>query len=194
MLPLVVGVTLAAKGVQARAFEYASPRDRDVIVAFGRAIFEKDRPVFGSTRVRQDILLFWRNPDNSSILGDTPPFYPSEKRSFPKGVWHDLISRNCVPNSDKTKPILYTGRTFPESFEITHARDDLFDLAHIFNSRLQDFAGWIKPYAPGYSKDGRTAMISAWYGWGRHAQIMTAVLELKDDRWTVKWKQALHFV
>src|SRR5206468_1461005 len=116
----------------------------------GRAVVKRGDRVFGQTPVRQDIVLFWRNPESSFIIGDTPPFFPGEKRPFPKDAWDNLVARNCVPSVDKTKSILYVGRTFPESFEITRSRTDLYDLAPIFDSRLQDFAGWIKPFAPGY--------------------------------------------
>lgn len=54
--------------------------------------------------------------------------------------------------------------------------------------------GYFQCYAPGYSSDGRTAVVRAWIGPTPHGAIATYFLEREGNDRRVKWREFAFFV
>ncbi len=47
--------------------------------------------------------------------------------------------------------------------------------------------GFLQAHLPGYSKDGRRAVVRAWVGPLQHGGMVTALLEKREQEWVVTW-------
>ena len=52
---------------------------------------------------------------------------------------------------------------------------------------------WVEFYRPGYSTDGRSALVRAHFGPTPHGATFTCLLTLELMRWTVRWSKVSYF-
>jgi hypothetical protein len=54
--------------------------------------------------------------------------------------------------------------------------------------------GYVEAALPGYSDDGKRAVVFATFGPSSHGAMATAVLEKSGDKWVVKWHRLFFFM
>jgi hypothetical protein len=173
--------------------EYATPRDRDVITVLARRMIKDE--LFGRT-TKTVIVLYWRNPEGLGSLSESgPSFLLSKPKPYPHDAWKNASRRNYDNLSMRTRPVLYTGRRFPNEIQIAlnHKGMDsgIFERMD-FDSLYPSAAGSLELLAPGYSVDGKSAMVVGKFS-SPHGAYITASLKLKGGAWTVVWTEPIFF-
>ncbi len=160
-------------------------------------------PEFDLTRVATNgttIVLHTRTPEQTGFLLSQQIRSEIDSKTLPRDAEQDLRRRNSPPN---VKPDTYqaveasfTNLTFSAGIVVA-------DLSPVWNQIPAYVAlersyptarGWVRPYLPGYSKDGSRAIVRAGVGPTPHGATVTALLERSGDKWVVKWHSVAEYV
>ena len=63
-----------------------------------------------------------------------------------------------------------------------------------FEERFPDAKGWVSISVPDYSERSDQAMIRFWGGPSHHGAGCTYFLEKRQNEWTIKWKETVHYL
>ena len=168
-------------------------RDRDVLQAVLLRLLTDSE--FNMTRASSNaavIVLHSRTSQKTGFLQTHQMRSDIGKHTLPKEAEKDLQERNSPrnPRPDTYDAINSSFANFPFATNILVA--DLTGkmgslLYREFRKAYPNACGWVEAYLPGYSKDGRTAVVRALVGPWTHAASVTAVLEKSGEKWNVKW-------
>ena len=136
-------------------------------------------------------------PGKSGMLSDDQMGVDLERKghSVPTDVSVHLRGRNhgSVPLSDY-KPgqqeiavadlDLLPGQNDLQGFEFWYGQDE----------KSPERKAWVHTWLPGYSNDGRTAIVRFWFGPTPHGAIGTYLLTRRDGKWKVKWRSFSYYV
>jgi hypothetical protein len=115
----------------------------------------------------------------------------ARRQTVPEDVGNSLRARNAA------------GPTSLASFKSTSPKILVGDLSEVpegddwqeeFEKRFPDAKGYIKAWLPGYSRDGRTAVLRFRVGPTPHGAVGTYFFEKSNGLWKVKWKHIIYFV
>jgi len=62
-----------------------------------------------------------------------------------------------------------------------------------FERKHPDARGYVEAWLPGYSKDGQTAVLRAWFGPTSHGATATYMLANKKGRWAIVWRKVAYY-
>ena len=175
-------------------------RDRQVLETLLLHLLADSK--FDLTRVstnRATIVIHARTPEKTGFL--MPHQIRSEigSRKLPSDAESDMRRRNtptdAKPDTYDSVTASYTNLTFAAGIVVTNLTE-IWKGRRSFTS-FQDgqpkARGWLEAYLPGYSKGGTRAIVRASVGPWAHAAMLTAVLEKRDDKWTVVWYYVARF-
>ena len=100
----------------------------------------------------------------------------------------DLKRRNPTPRAGagETNLPTYANLEFSNRIEVADLKGMRNDIGR-FAREHPRAVNWIACYFPGYSKDGREAVVQAWVGPEVGWCTLTARLERVDSKWEVQW-------
>jgi hypothetical protein len=150
---------------------------------------------FDMTRVptnRAVIVLHARTPEKTGFLQSHQIRSDIDNHTLPSGAERDLRKRNTPPNTkpdtDDAVAATFTNLTFRSGIVVADLTDKMggprfaaFEKAH------PTARGWVEAFLPGYSPDGKRAVVRALVGPWAHGASVTALLEKTGDKWVVKW-------
>jgi hypothetical protein len=106
------------------------------------------------------------------------------------------LTRNKKSGYDAV-PISYAGAKLDPRIivgDLTKLPEQKFDFGQGFQKVYPKARGYVSLHLPGYSKDGTQALLRGYTGPSPHGACVTALLELRDGKWTVKWSKVSFFV
>lgn len=208
MLGCGMGFGLAAIGAQINryidpqvVFESSQARsDDEVVIEAVLLHFLQDHdgeiPIAGE---RQEIVLLHKvSPEKiGMVMPDQVNSYLKSHR-LPESLIEALYRRNKGAANFDALQTDYSGMRFDSRIEVGDFTDVIASAVPRTTGPHAKLAarakGWFQCYAPGYSDDGRTAVVRAWVGPSMHGAIATYLLERKDSSWQVMWREFTSFV
>ena len=191
---LIFAVLLCVSPIRGQSIEKADPRDAAVLkCVLTNLLTHPDFPVY-----RKD----YRHATNIALLKLTP-----QKLGFswtqmkvdtggrvPLEEFQNMLARNSTPVTNEARQLSFEGFDFGPNVVLLH-RDQIergrgFD----FYKRHPGEIGWIETFLPGYSKDGKHALVRAWKGPSSHGANVTAYLEKKDNHWSIVWLKITYWL
>ena len=128
------------------------------------------------------IFLHTRTPEKMGLLSADQIRSDIDKHTLPKEIEEDLRQRNTPPNvkigSYDSVGAFYTNLKFDTHIVVTDLTKD---------DQRPNERGVAVAYLPGYSRDGKYAVVRASVGPSPHGATATALLEKLGDKWVVKW-------
>lgn len=170
----------------------ASIPDRDVLEALLLAVVaDKDFPAPPSPD-KAVIVLHERNPQSvGPLINAAEVSYETGQKDLPKDAWDDLVRRNVVRQNPNSRPISYEGLKFDPKIQVGNAfpgPEPPF-IGKTFEEVYPTARGWVNAWVPGFSKDGRTAIVRAEIGPSTHMATLTAILQQVGGKWSVTWRR-----
>ena len=108
-------------------------------------------------------------------------------KAIPEECRVDILARN--PKGKR-----YSLRSYdPASPHILVADLRSVDLDMGFDVAFPDARGYVRPYLPGYSRDGQTAIMFFAFGPTSHGAVGYCLLSRATDRWCVVWSCFWYF-
>ena len=172
--------------------KHASDTDRKVLEGLLLAILKDDGFPAPADSNKTLIVLHQRNPDAVEPLINTfQVTHDSGGKVLPNDAWNDLIRRNVVRKGPDVREILYEGLPFDPHIQIGDAFPGPKEpfLGKTFEEVFPTARGFVAPWAPGYSADGKTAVVKAKIGPAGRFGFVTAILARKGEAWTLVWRQ-----
>lgn len=177
----------------------ASPDERDRQVLEALLLHLLADPKFDMTPVSTNgaaIVLHTRTPEKTGFLLPHQIAAELGSRTLPADAENNIRRRN-VPNDGKptfdSVNASYTNLTFAAGIVVA----DWMEIPARGRSSLENAhpnaRGWLEAYLPGYSSDGTFAVVRAAVGPWAHAAMLTAVLEKRQNKWTVAWYYVARF-
>jgi hypothetical protein len=176
-------------------------RDRQVLETLLLHLLADSK--FDMTRVSPKgvvVVLHARTPEKTGFIQADQVHSDIGDHTLPGDAERNLRSRNtkpdAKPNTYEAVTASFTNLTFSAGIVVT-------DLTAIWSDRpsFQGFEtahpkarGWVEAYLPGYSKDGSFAIVRAGVGPSPHGAMVTALLEKRDKKWSVKWHNIAWYV
>lgn len=134
------------------------------------------------------IVLAQKTAGTSGLLSDgqlNGESHDKEPYLIPADLRADLRRRN------PKEPVILSG------FKPSSPKILLRDLSGLrrdeFEEKYPDARGYAEAWLPGFSKDGRTAVLRAYFGPTPHGATATYLLEKRDGRWTVVWRKVAYY-
>ncbi|MDQ2987256.1 MAG: hypothetical protein M3R13_11175 [Armatimonadota bacterium] len=149
--------------------------------------FSEEAFRFGNKR--QKVHMCKRNPTTTGLLDQT--LNQARNRNGHSEAIEDVLRRN-VGTGFQAKPVSYEELQLDKRVQVSDiepAKGPFQDWAV-----YEEFKASFSVYAPGYSKDGGTAVVVAFLEPGRHATGVVYYLKLQDNVWIVKWRSFVWYV
>lgn len=141
---------------------------------------------------RTNIILISSNPEKFGIA-EKHQVEMDTDRKVPDEEFASFEARNRVPGTYDTIPASYTDRVVAPPIFIYDDGDRFSDRR--FDNAFPNARGWMQPYLPGYSRDGKRAFVRGWIGPSPHGATYTATLEKKSNgQWVVTWEKIARYV
>lgn len=119
---------------------------------------------------------------DSQLSGEA---YPKKDKLVPPDISADLRRRN------HEEPFSLSG--FKPNDPDIIVKDWSSLNRHDAEKKYPDARCFIETWLPGYSKDGKTAVVRLWFGPTAHGATATYLLVKQDGRWTVKWRKTVYY-
>jgi len=170
--------------------KFATDLDRQVLEALLLTVSaDKYYPPPASTDKTQ-IVLHRRTPKMiEPVINTVRVSYDTGGLVLPKDAWDDLVRRNAVRLDPRSREVHYEGLNFTPSIQVGNAfpgPEPPF-LGKTFEEVFPQARGWVEAWVPGYSKDGKTAVVKANVGPTDKVAVLTAILKLQQGKWAVVW-------
>ena len=170
----------------------ASAPDRDVLEALLLSVAEdKDFPA-PPVNEKTIIVLHRRNPESvDPIINASVVSYETGQKDLPKDAWDDLVRRNVIRLNPYCRQISYEGLAFDPKIQVANAFPEPKPpfAGKTFEDVFPNARGWVSAWVPGFSKDGRTAIVRAQVGPSVHRATLTAILKQLSGKWSVVWRK-----
>ena len=170
----------------------ASDLDRQVLQALLLTVRTDPGFPAPAKNEKSAIVLHQRTPKLiDPIVNAAQLSYETGGRVLPKDAWDDLVRRNLIRLSPDSRIISYEGLNFDSSIQVGNAfpgPEPPF-LGKTFEDVFPQARGWVEAWVPGYSKDGKTAIVRARVGPTEKWATLTAIMKLQQGKWTVAWKK-----
>lgn len=141
---------------------------------FNEAVYLKGTNIILSDRTRGFLRFLESDHSDAQSHSKKSYFIPADVRA-------DLWQRN------PEEPVPLRGFE-PSSSKILMR--DVTGLKQLeFFSKYRDSKGYVDVWLPGYSKDGQTAVLRAWFGPTPHGASATYMLAKKKGKWTIVWRR-----
>ena len=180
------GPALTQKG------KFATERDKLVLEVLLAAVAADTEFPPPSSDAKTQIVLHRRTPKKvEPIINAFQVNYETGGRVLPKDAWDDLERRNVVRLDPNARLISYENLAFPEGIQVANAfpsAEGIF-IGKTFEEVYPQARGWVEAYVPGFSKDGKTAVVRARVGPSEKRAMLTAILRLQGGNWVVAWKR-----
>ncbi len=172
--------------------KFASDLDRQVLQALLLSACEDAEFPLPATPDKTIIVLHERTPklidpviNTALVMNDTGG------KVMPKDAWDDLVRRNSIRRNPLSREISYDGLSFDPRIAVGNAYPDpdRTFVGKSFDQAFPNGRGWVDAWVPGYSKDGKTAVVRARIGPTTKWTTLTAILNKKDDNWVVTWRR-----
>lgn len=163
----------------------ANPEDFVILrVALNHFISIKNAGIYATRKGADSVLVAKKTPGKSDMLGDRQVSRELRKGlSLSSQLLLDLRQRNV-------KPVAIDGMRNRDK-KIIVARIDRFSGGIDFWPAVQKRHPRAKAYArtwlPGYSRDGKQAVVRFSFGPTAHGAIATYMLVKRDKQWAIKW-------
>ena len=131
------------------------------------------------------VLLHIRNPEKTGILDQTEGDIGDRK--LDPELLQALRDRNAGSGWNAT-PFSYKKFRLDKRVTIKDIWAGQKDSLDSWD-RSKGYKGYFEAYAPGFSKNGQRAVVRAWVGPSPHGGTVTYALELRNDEWTVLWRE-----
>jgi len=175
-------------------------RDRQVLETLLLHLLSDSK--FDMTRVSTKgatIVLHTRTPEGTGFLMSHQIRAEIGSRKLPSDAESDMRRRNtpadAKPDTYDSVAVSYTNLTFAAGIMLTNLTE-IWKGRRSFTSFEDAYPkarGWLEAYLPGYSADGKRAVVRAGVGPWAHAAMLTAVLEKRGDKWVVVWYHIARF-
>ncbi len=181
-----------AQPIPLTAEKIAGAPDRDVLEALLLAVAsDKDFPAPASPD-KNLIVLHERNPKSvEPLINAAQVSYETGQKDLPKDAWDDLVRRNVIRQNLSSRPIFYEGMQFDPKIQVGNAfpgPEPPF-IGKTFEEVYPTARGWVSAWVPGFSKDGKTAIVRAQIGPSAHMATLTAILKQIAGKWSVTWRK-----
>lgn len=199
---LTLSVLLSPASIaQAATFIVPDQRDRDVLNSLlthlcADVAFDLTK---ASTNDAQ-ILLHYRTPEKTGFLLPSQIHADLGTNSLPPDAESNLRKRNGLtvenPGDYEAVAGLFGNVKFSSIVLVTnlhHWRIEREALKSGFAKSFPKARGWVEVYLPGYSANGRIAVVRAMVGPWAHAASLTALLERDENLWVVKWYKVAYY-
>jgi hypothetical protein len=177
---------------QARG-KFATDKDRLVLETLLLHMLGDDEFPPAAADTKTKIVLHRRTPKEVKAIVDVMQInYETGGHVLPNDAWNDLKRRNVVRLAPGARLISYENLQFEPRIEIGNAfpgPESTF-LGKTFEEAFPAARGWLEAYIPGYSKDGKTAVVRGRIGPTEKRAMVTAILESQRGKWQVSW---LHY-
>jgi hypothetical protein len=182
------GITAQAKASGKRATD----ADRQVLETLLLEIATDPTFPPPATPEKPHIVLHRRTPKMiEPVISASEVSYETGARVLPKDAWDDLVRRNAIRLDPRSREISYEGLAFDEMIQVGNAfpgPEPPF-IGKTFEEVFPRARGWVEAWVPGFSKDGRTAVVRARIGPIEKRAMLTAILNRHGDKWAVTWKK-----
>jgi hypothetical protein len=175
-------------------------RDRQVLEAVMLHLLADRGFDMAQPRRYGTIVLHSRIPEKTGYLKSDQIHAEIRDRTLPAGVEDDLRRRNtpadAKPDKYDSVTASYENLTFAKGIVVTNLTEIWKDKLSLmaFEQAYPKALGWLAAHLPGYSEDGTHAVVRAGVGPSPHGAMLTAVLEKRDEKWTVVWYYIARFV
>jgi len=115
--------------------------------------------------------------------------------TIPDDLEKDLLRRNATSQGSSVV-VSFGGSNLDSRItvaDLTTGEPPAIERRPPFSERFPQARGWVEPWLPGYSKDGRRAIIRAWVGPSPHGASVTVLLERSGRSWVVRWSRIAHY-
>ncbi|HYG24405.1 MAG TPA: hypothetical protein VEH04_16630 [Verrucomicrobiae bacterium] len=194
-LSFVLAPRVSLNAAEIHADTAVQPDDRDRQVLQAALLHVLADPKFNLTRSTNANAVFLnvRNPDKTGMLRPGQMAQDiGEGRTIPSFIQTNLLSRNQKPGSTyDSVPVSFAELKFDPKIVVADISSESkkwpFAKAH------PSARGWFEAWLPGYSEDGKQAVVRSWVGPSPHGAMATIFLEKEQGGWVVKWHHIAHF-
>jgi hypothetical protein len=114
-------------------------------------------------------------------------FGSAKEGGIPVPICADLRRRNSA------EPLSLSGFKPKNSKILVEELPDITQRGQFnFERKYPQANTYVEAWLPGYSKDGKTAVVRVRFGPSPHEGTATYLLENREGRWKVKWKTTTH--
>lgn len=170
--------------------KHASDADRRVLEALLLVVLEDAEYPPPVATDKPQIVLHRRTPKRiEPIISTWQVTYDTGGKEMPKDAWDDLVRRNVVRLDPNSREIHYEDLPFDSRVQVANAfpGPETPFLGKSFEEVFPQARGWVEAWVPGYSKDGKTAVIRARIGPTAKPATLTAIMKKVDGKWAVAW-------
>ena len=172
--------------------KFATVRDREVLASLLASMAADEEFPAPSMPERKEMVLHRRTPKVVEPIISAPQVnYETGGRIMPKDAWDDLERRNVVRLDPNARQISYENLQFPAGILVGNVfpgPESTF-VGKTFEEVFPHARGWLEAYVPGYSKDGKTAVVRGRVGPVEKKAMFTAILEQRAGKWMVTWRR-----
>jgi hypothetical protein len=177
--------------------KFATDRDRVVLEALLLSVLaDREFPPPASAEMPQ-IVLHRRTPKIvEPIINTMQVNFECGGKVMPKDAWDDLERRNVVRLDPNARLISYEGLQFDPRIQIGNVfpgPESTF-VGKTFEEVFPQARGWVEAYVPGFSKDGKTAVVRGRIGPSDKRAMLSAILNVKAEKWVVIWRRYCVYV
>ena len=184
-----------AAGVDAGEAEpIVADTDLDLIELVLVDLFDFDEFQPGVRRIGNNATIILSNRTNgpSFYISDDQlggEEYPDNDKPVPPDISADLRRRNQNESLSLSNFKPKNPNILVEDMSDNNRRRQSTE----FGKRFPGAKGYVKVWLPGYSKDGKTAVVRMWIGPTVHGATATYLLVKQDGRWSVKWRKTAYY-
>lgn len=174
------------------AGKHATVSDRDVLEALLLSVASDQEFPAPAAPEKPIIVLHRRNPESvEPLINASMVSFETGRKDLPKDAWDDLVRRNVIRLNPSSRQISYEGLQFDPKIQVGNAFPEPKPpfAGKTFEEVFPNARGWVSAWVPGYSKDGRTAVVRAQIGPAGHMATMTAILKNEGGKWAVVWRK-----
>jgi len=154
--------------------------------------FKEFHSLTGRDGKKSQIVLSDQTIGSSGFLSDdqlSSESYPEKDKLVPPDIGADLRRRNPKEPISLSAFNPKNPNIIVEDLSDIDGKDDA-----AFEKKHPDARGYVEAWMPGYSEDGRTAVVRVLFGPTPHAATATYMLVKQDGRWKVKWRKTAYYV
>lgn len=167
----------------------ARPRDREVLQAF-LAVLADDPKFPVPEEWKGSIVLHERSPTHIRLIVD--PFVLNADaggKVLPRQAKDDLVKRNQRLGSREATGFAYEPAWFTPPVVVADCTkgSEIKLRVDRFHESYPESRCWVEAWIPGYTKDGKTALVRARIGPSPKGATVTGILKLEGAKWVVAW-------